>query len=356
MRSQILILVKNLTSGGAEKQSVLLAKALDSLYDIHYVILNADYQEPKYLKLLGENPSIIVVAFRGSLFSRFYQLVQYLKKNRIEIIFSYLTAANFFAIVSARFTGIKRVYTGIRNAYLPPFKAFVDRFLCNRMASGSILNCYSGEKYFTQHGFDINKMLVIPNCFEKIANYKEKRRDKETVDIISVGRFVEQKDYFTALNVINLLRLSFPNIRYHIVGYGEMEGPIRSKIQELGIDTSVEIYINPNNITELLNNADIYMSTSLFEGTSNSIMEAMNADLPIVATDVGDNYQLIRHNKTGFLTAVKDVESLSSYLMTLIANEDLRILMGQNSKIRLKENYSVDRFRERYQQLIEEKL
>lgn len=51
----------------------------------------------------------------------------------------------------------------------------------------------------------------------------------------------------------------------------------------------------------MLDKADIYLSTSLFEGTSNSIMEAMNADLPIVATNVGDNGLLVKNEINGFL-------------------------------------------------------
>lgn len=77
-----------------------------------------------------------------------------------------------------------------------------------------------------------------------------------------------------------------------------METQVRKWIRQYVIDDITTIYINPNNIAELLDQADIYISTSLFEGTSNSIMEAMNADLPIVATNVGDNGQLVQNQKT----------------------------------------------------------
>ncbi|MFT4095293.1 MAG: glycosyltransferase [Niabella sp.] len=351
----VLILVKNLTSGGAEKQSVLLAKALEDSCDVHYAILNARYQEPKYLQLLKEGSSVKVVAFQGSLPARFRKFCKYLKQHQIRHVFSYLTAANFYAVSAGKISGVQNIYTGIRNAYLPPAKAFIDRFLCNRVATKAVLNCYSGEKYFAEKGFNRHKMTVIPNCFENIAAPKVKYKTDDRVRIISVGRFVEQKDYATALLCVDRLRKKYPGIIYQIVGYGELEAVIRSKVKELGLDNFVEIYINPGNIPDLLDRADIYLSTSVFEGTSNSIMEAMNADLPIVATDVGDNYKLVIKEKNGYLAAIKDVDEIVAALEKLITGEN-RTEMGQYSKTHLQEQYSVQKFRDTYQQLIKEHL
>lgn len=353
---QALILVKNLTSGGAEKQSVLLAKVLDGCFHVHYIVLNAKYREPKYLKLLEENPEVQVVAFHGNLLSRFSQFCRYLKQNQIDFIFSYLTAANFYSVLAAKITGIKYVFTGIRNAYLPNSKAFVDRLLCNHMVTKAILNCHSGEKYFATKGFKREKMVVIPNCFENITPYFAKCKTDNIIRIISVGRFVAQKDYFTALDVIAQLCESYPKIRYQIVGYGELEEIIHKKVEKLGIDNFVEVHINPNNISKLLENADIYLSTSIFEGTSNSIMEAMNANLPIIATNVGDNYKLIEDKKNGFLTDIKDVKAITSAISYLIVDNSKRLQMGKYSKQHLLDHYSVDKFRERYLQLIEKYL
>src|SRR5690606_35005711 len=205
---------------------------------------------------------------------------------------------------------------------------------------------------FIGKGFKKNKTIVIPNCFENISPFK-KKQSFEKINIISVGRFVEQKDYFTALEVINIIKDRCPHITYHIVGYGELEDAIRRKIQEMGLARYVKIYINPNNISDLLDRADIYLSTSLFEGTSNSLMEAMNANLPVVATDVGDNNRLILSGKTGFLTAIKDVEALSASLEKLISEEELRVAFGRRGKEHLLAGYSVYQFKVRYKQLIE---
>src|SRR5664280_952701 len=82
--------------------------------------------------------------------------------------------------------------------------------------------------------------------------------------------------------------------KYLIVGYGPLEKEIRHLAEELNLQKEVEILINPPNIPDILKTCNIYLSASLYEGLSNSIMEAMVAGLPVIATNVGDNCYLIK--------------------------------------------------------------
>lgn len=344
------IFVKNLTSGGAEKQSVLLAKALAGYYDVHYMIFNGDKVHQKYMNMLKEDSRIRIQSFTGNHIQRYNAFVKYLKDNRIKAVFSYLTAANAYACLAGMQSKVK-VFTGLRNAELPVLKCWADRFLTNHMAEKAISNSFSGKNNFTRKGFKEDKIIVIPNCFENIRAYSPKPV-KETPHIITVGRFVPQKDYETAIHSIAELRKHCGNIKFDIVGYGALEPQIRSWVKTYRIDDITTIHINPNNIAELLDNADIYLSTSLFEGTSNSIMEAMNADLPIVATDVGDNNCLVKHNMNGYLCKSKDYLKAADYLKKLLFDINLRYEFGESSKKILIEEYSVKRFQDKYISLL----
>jgi len=344
------VIVKNLTSGGAEKQAVLLAKALNSDYDVYFVILNKANIHGKYIKML-EADNVRVVAFDGILASRFLKLVKFLSARHIDCVFSYLTAANFFACIAGRITGVK-IFTGIRNAHLPFMKMMIDKTIGNWMTEKVISNSYSGKDYMEAHG--AKNVIVIPNCFENISEYTSKPT-KEKVEIITVGRFVAQKDYDTALRTISLLKEKNNDFIFTIVGYGKLEEEIRNKVSELKLEDVVRIYINPNIIPNLENNADIYLSTSLFEGTSNSIMEGMNANLPIVATNVGDNDRLVKNGENGYLCKIKDAFNLCEALLKLIGNPSLRENMGKRSKEILREEYSVAEFKRKYVELINER-
>lgn len=354
MKHTIAVFVKNLTSGGAEKQAVLLAKALAGDYEVHYIIFNGQKVHQKYLDLLREDRRIRVVSFCGGHLKRFRQFVDYLKENSVDMIFSYLTAANLYACIAGRITGAK-VFTGLRNAELPFGRRIADRLMANYMAEKAVVNCYSGNRKFISQGFRENKLIVIPNCFENISPYVERTDIGKEVRVITVGRFVAQKDYPTAIRAMSIAKKECPDLRFDIVGYGELEEDIRSNVKSYGIEEITTIHINPDNIPDLLSNADIYLSTSLFEGTSNSIMEGMNANMPIVATDVGDNYKLVRDRVNGYLETAGDAESIAEAIVTLYGSKDLRKRMAMASKENLKENYSVEIFRKRYVELIESK-
>lgn len=348
----IAILVKNLTSGGAEKQAVLLAKALSASFEVHFIVFNATKTHPKYLDLINEMPAIHLALFNGGHISRFRQFCTSIKRCRIEIIFSYLTAANLYACLAGIITGAK-VVTGLRNAELPTGKLISDRFLTNHMAALTIANCFSGKKNFVSKGFREKKIHVIPNCFDNIAPF-DLKDESNTTTIITVGRFVEQKDYLTAIKSVAKANTRCENIRFCIIGFGELEQQIRAWVKEEGIAGITDILINPDNISQYLNKADIYLSTSLFEGTSNSIMEGMNANLPIVATNVGDNSCLVKDGENGFLAEKRDIDSLAHNLMTLIMNKNMRQQFGKRSKEILYDNYSLNTFRDRYIQTIKE--
>lgn len=346
----IAIFIKNIYSGGAEKQSVLLAKVLVNDFIVHYIIFDGKKIHRKYLEMLEDDDKINVIAFQGGYCSRFKQLVCYLKNNNIKSIFSYLTAANTYACIAGRITGIK-VFTGLRNAELPLFKCIIDKFLTNYCCEKAIANCYSGKRNFILHGFNKEQIVVIPNCFEDVKNYYKKKCN-EKIHIITVGRFVPQKDYETAIKTIANIKMKCEHIVFDIVGYGQLEQQIRNWIKCYEVDDVTTIYINPNNIPELLERADIYLSTSLFEGTSNSIMEGMNANLPIVATNVGDNNYLIENGVNGFLSEIKNHVALTESLFSLIRDVDLRIKMGKSSKMILMEKFSMNQFRSSYLDLL----
>lgn len=351
-RKKIAILVKNLTSGGAEKQSVLLAKALMDRYQVHYIIFNGDVYESKYLDWLKEENLIHIVHLQGNKIRKFIALKKYLKNEHIDSLFSYLTAANFYGALAAKLAGTGKIYTGIRNARLPLIKLYIEKFLTNSLISQTIFNCFSGKEYFQKKGFNSEKMIVIPNCFDRITPFIE-RWENEIVYIITVGRFVPQKDYYTALKAIAELAKEVNNFRYQIIGIGYLESQIRQWVEELDLKSIVEIYINPDNIPELLAMSDIYLSTSLFEGTSNSIMEALNASLPVVATNVGDNNELVKNGQNGYLTDVQDYITIMEKLKKLISNIKLRNTMGFQSHEILQNNYSIENFKQKYINLIE---
>lgn len=345
----ISILVPTIDSGGAEKQAVLLARQLSNRYDVHLIILYGEHTECKTNSDMLSASPVHIHKLSGNLIVKLRVIKNILKSTGTCTLFNFLSFPDVIGSYIGHKIGIK-VYNGIRTTRLESKKERFERYVHNHWATGTIYNCYSGAEYFGSKGFNADKNIVIPNGFPNIAQPLI-RQSKQFKTILTVGRFDAAKDYETIVKSVSLLQRN--DWRLCIVGYGALEEQIRDWIRDYGIEDRTDIYIKPDNVDELERNADIYISTSLFEGTSNSIMEAMNCSLPIVATDVGDNNYLIIDGENGYLHQVGDVNGISASLDRLLDSDELRNLMGTKGNIRLKENYSMEIFEKRYVELIE---
>ena len=157
-----------------------------------------------------------------------------------------------------------------------------------------------------------------------------------------------QKDYFTAIESINLVKRALENsnftFQYYIVGYGTEEKKIRNRINSLNLNKIVKLIINPKNVFDYFKKSDLFLTTSLYEGMSNSVMEAMSYSLPILATDAGDMKYLVKDNFNGFICSFKNPKAISEKVVELITDFDLRNKMGANSYITLKKKFNLQQF------------
>jgi glycosyltransferase involved in cell wall biosynthesis len=354
-KKTIVVFISTLESGGAEKQAVLLTKALQNDFNTILVVWRGNLVESKFMLYIDEN-KIQTLFLKGSFLVRFFSFYSLLKTAKVRFIFNFLASNNFFGTLAGKLAGVSNIIGGIRNAEVPIVKLMLQRYLHNHYLNFTIFNNYMGKENLINKGFKEDKCIVIPNSYE-LASGPIVREYKESVTIVSLARFVPQKDFYTALLAIHYLvdKLNFASIdiKYRIVGYGKQENRIHGWITELGLEKYVEIIINPRNALCLLKESDIFLSSSLFEGTSNSIMEAMACSLPIVATDAGDNKYLVENNKNGFISPIRDYEQLATNLAILIGNPELRNEFGLFGYQKIKNEYSMAAFRDKYLTLIE---
>jgi glycosyltransferase involved in cell wall biosynthesis len=352
----ICLLIRDLTAGGAQKQSVLLANSLANDYLVtlmvqHKISLNSSLYE------IINHSKVNLVFLKGNFLTRLMLCIRYLKVNDVNIVFTYLTSDNMLASVARLFNVKAFIIGGIRNCRIPSGKFFLLLILHWFFHKRTIFNNYSGYNKFVQKGFNIKKCHVIHNTIGKI-NQKIIRPEKKPIKIISVGRFVHQKDYPTALKAIKLLEEQINptsiEFRFIIIGYGKLESRIRKLIRQYKLENKVQLVIQPDNLNDYYINSDIYLCTSIFEGLSNTIMEAMNYSLPVVATHVGDNKELVIHKKTGFLSLPKQPSYIAHYLNMLLKDSDMRLRFGSAGNNLLIKNFSNELFLARYDAFIQD--
>ena len=339
----------SLASGGAEKQCLLLASLLGPYYRVIVIVIDEKPRHPIHTSFIADH-NVRVRFLRGSFLKKIRDLRKIVKEEAIEIIFSYLPKDILFTAISVG-SDISFHIGGIRNASMGHLKRKVLQYVHNKRLHASISNCHSGKTFFSHRGFNANKIEVIPNGI-KIDMPPLNRVNNGRIQITSLGRLVEQKDYPTALKSIELLlgklHSNDVELHYNIVGVGANMISLQEQIGILNLSDRVTITTNAQHISEILKETDIYLCTSIFEGLSNAIMEALVHSLPVVATDVGDNKILVKDQVNGYIVPPKDEVGIGNALERLILSPQLRHQMGAASYELVCTEYNLDLFLHRY--------
>ena len=107
-----------------------------------------------------------------------------------------------------------------------------------------------------------------------------------------------------------------------------------------------------SDIPDILQTIDIYVSTSYNEGMPDAVREAMAVGKPVVVTDVGGTFELVKHGKSGFLFSPGDIDSLVKYLKKLINNPQLRVFMGREGKRIIEQKFSTEEYARNFEKMI----
>ncbi len=182
----------------------------------------------------------------------------------------------------------------------------------------------------------------------------------DSIVIGTVGRLAMVKDQASLIAAFGMLLNAVPEykgrLRLMLVGDGPLREALEQQVLELGIQESVWMTGDRQDVSELLQLFDLFVLPSLGEGISNTLLEAMATGLPVVATDVGGNPELVEDGVNGRLVPVTDQLALASVLEQLVWQPDLLKTMGDNSLVKVRKQFDWDRTLERYLAIYDELL
>jgi len=180
-------------------------------------------------------------------------------------------------------------------------------------------------------GTNAENISLIYNAVPFDITSTKKKYISPPINIIFCGRLSEEKNLFELLNVISILISNGYKNFFNLDIYGD--GPLYQEINDFLIIKKLENNCHLkgfiNNIDYVLNEYDLLINTSLVEACPYSILEAMAKGLPIIASNVGGNKELVRHGYNGFL--YNNIDELTSYIINFIKNPKLIKVMGYNS-------------------------
>ena len=165
---------------------------------------------------------------------------------------------------------------------------------------------------------------------------KELNIESEKILVITAGELNKNKNQKMVIEAMKCLKgIVKQDIIYLVCGEGNCLEFLKRKAAEYGMEGQIRFLGYRNDLREILSAADIFLMPSYREGLPTVVMEAMNAKLPVIGTDIRGNRELIEHGKTGYLVKVNDAGKMAEYLTILAENEELRTQMGKKAKCKV---------------------
>jgi len=318
--------------GGTERQLVALAKGLDKrIFDVTMVYYYGGGELVTELVEAGVPMRLLNKRGRSDLVWFPAQLIQLLWSLQPQILYSFLTVPNLFAVLLKPLFKTTRIVWGIRASYMDPrhddWLAKVTSWLETRLSRFPdliIFNSMAGRDHHISAGFTGRSTAVIsngvdtkyfaPNRAEGARIRRVWQLPEDSLVIGIVGRLDPMKDHHTFLRAAAILGQSRPETRFVCVGGGGTEGyarELKSFADRLGLHDKVIWTGSVNhNMSAIYNALDICCSSSYGEGMSNAVAEAMACGVPCVVTDVGDSRLIV--GNTGAVVPPKDPEALAA--------------------------------------------
>lgn len=357
MNKNILFINSSLSSGGSERVMTLLANQFcKNGYNVAMILLrekNDTYKVDSQVELIrfhytSKNKFIIAV-------QRFRKLRAILKSKKYDVAISFMFDINIMSLFANLGTGVEMFISEradpMNRIHTRAYKLFENYVY--KFASGIILQTQNVKSYYSEN---LQGMInVIPNPIDEslVEPYKGIRKDK----VVAVGRMTEQKNFSLLIDTFSEFAKTHDNYQLEIYGDGELYDSIRNQINKLKIRNSVILKGYVSDVLDQIKDAKMYISTSNYEGISNSMLEAMALGIPCICTDcpVGGAAMVIDNGVNGFLIPMNDRKELLDRMIVLADNEDVSCNIGKES-VKVLERFSLNKIAIMWENVINERL
>jgi len=365
MKLRVCLIIPTLDEGGAEKQISLLARGLDrNAFEAIVIVLT--HTGPREQELLNSGIAVHHIQKRAK-FDPFawLRLRKLLKQLKPDIVHTWLFAANAYGRSAALSAKVPVVLGSERSVdpWKSSYQFWIDHFLAKR-THGISANSQGTIDFYHEKGVDAKWFELIPNGIEPFVPSTMSRQQACAAMgvainkriILSIGRLWAQKGYKDLLWAVELLRVMREDICYVIIG----DGPDRERL-ELYRDniqgaSQISLLGHRSDARDLLPHCDILWNGSLFEGQSNVILEAMQAGVAVIASNIPGNRELIEHERTGLLYPVGNVDDLTRLSNQLLNDEARRKALAENAQKHVLIKHSVEQMISRHENWYRQKV
>jgi glycosyltransferase involved in cell wall biosynthesis len=349
--TRILFLIDELDVGGTEQQLLELVKRLDRQRYEPVVCCFRPGKVSKEIEAAGIR--VITLEKRGKVDPLFVgRLVRMMRRERIDLLQTYLFTANTWGRLAARLAGVPIIVTSERNVdmweewYKQRLGVWLDRWTHRTIGNSEAVGDYLAAKGIARAKLRVIYNGVDTSRFEGPVTPHAAREElgipQHHAVVGHLARLEPQKDPRTFLAAAAIVARKMPSVSFLVVGGGSLQAELEREAQALGLGGRI-VFTGPRrDVPRLLAACDMSVLASVKEGMSNTIMESMAAGKPMVATRVGGNPELMQDGETGFLVSPRDPTALAAAIQRILDDPALAKSMGLQAKARMAERFSVD--------------
>ena len=357
---KILFVTNRLTTGGAELLLVNIVNLIDEDYKVHIVTLLEN--DAKFIEQNIRADKVTLHAMnmpqRYIYFpTMFYQLYKLIKSIKPNLVHSFLFHSNVLARLQKIFFEFKLINSNFDTAEEKNWYLALQWLTKQNVDLVTIDNNIGKQRYIAKNIVSKNKIIYIPNGIsistdhiytENLVDEIKTRINYSTTDKlwINISRFVVQKDHKTLISAFEIFIKQNPNNKLLLVGDGVLVDEIQKLIQRKKLTQNIFYLGRINDVFTLCKMSHFYVSSSAWEGMSIALMQAMRYNVPVIATQVGANVDLITNNVTGFLCERQNPQSLYTAMQSAYhLNAEQRRTLQVKACATIVEKYSLEKLK-----------
>lgn len=356
---KITFVTATLTSGGSERvMSIVANKMQERGYEVEIICLNDQivfYPINEGIKITH----VEVEAGTKSLPKKLWWFRKYIQKTQPDVVIAFMVSVYTVTLLALMGVDIP-VISSVRNdpAYSNLRKKITRKILLPRSAH-VVVQTQQIKEFFNKN--IQKKTTVIYNPVnEKVfetsydddnvddnENLKLKVKEERLNRIISVGRLYPQKDQKMMIEAFAKVSERFPDWKLVIFGEGPEREALELLVERLKVKDKVSLPGRSENIIDELKKSNVFCLSSIYEGMSNALVEAICVGLPIVTTKVSGTEELIKDGENGFIVNIGDTDAMAEALTKILEDENLQKQFSENNKaqaIKFETNAIVDQW------------
>ena len=358
----MLHLLQGLEIGGLEMMVVNLLARLDCSY-YQLAVCCYDSQGSLVSRLSDKGIAVHLLRRRAGVdFAYILKLANFFRKSGVQILHLHNPTAFFYGTLAGRLARVPCiVYTEHGRDFSASRKVKIINRMLARMVDRIIAVSVAGKEYLAkEEGIARDRIQLIYNGVEDTQRLTTRSQEaiRRELGLTSkrpvigiVARLDWIKNHASLLRAMQIISRNYPDAILLVVGDGPLKADLQILAEQLRIQDKTYFLGARTDIPDLLSVMDVFVLCSHNEGLSLTLIEACAAGKPIVATDVGGNREVVKHQINGLLVPANESQSLAMAIQKILGDKDAAREMGRKGCTVFAEQFTIDTMVDTYQKL-----